>query len=186
MHCSVHVPFNAQVGLWPVRIWVGQWSSKKRSCTTEFFSSLRTNVFLLEEKICRSLQQSASLQLYWNSLESSDRSNSFAQKDPPSYWKALYLDQNILWQLMLGTRHYACFRPQHLHERHCDHGVEYLWAFAQQIFSILKLRMTLRSIQLKCVSCWKRKVETFTPNIANVPRKWLSFRSTPFSNTGID
>ena len=75
---------------------------------------------------------------------------------------------------------------QHLHERHCHHGVEYLKALTQQNFTILKLRTTLSSIQLKCVTCLKRKTENVTPIMVDVPRERLAFRSPPFSNTRID
>ena len=53
-------------------------------------------------------------------------------------------------------------------------------------FSKLKLRTTLRSPQLECVTCQKRKAQTFTPIMADVPRGRLAFRLSPFSNTGID
>ena len=46
---------------------------------------------------------------------------------------------------------------QHLHERHCHHGVEYLRALTQQNFAILKLRAMLKSIQSKCVKSGNEK-----------------------------
>ena len=52
---------------------------------------------------------------------------------------------------------------QHLHERHCHHGVEYLKALTQQKFATLKLRNPLNSIRSKLVTCRKRKAETVTP-----------------------
>ena len=75
---------------------------------------------------------------------------------------------------------------KHLHERHCHHGVQFLRVLTHQNFSILKLRATLRSIQLTCVTCRKLKVEAFSPIMFDVPRERLAFRSPPFSNTGID
>ena len=75
---------------------------------------------------------------------------------------------------------------QHLHERHCHHGVEYLRALTQQNFSILKLQTTLKSTQSKFVTCRKQKAETVTPIMADVSRERLAFRSPPLSNTGID
>ena len=70
---------------------------------------------------------------------------------------------------------------QHLLERHCHHAVEYLRALTQQNFSILKLLTTLKSIQLKCVTCRKLKVETVTPIMVDVPQRRIAFRSLPAS-----
>ena len=75
---------------------------------------------------------------------------------------------------------------EHLQERHYHHGVEFLRALTQQNFPILKLRTTSRSIQLKCVTCRKRKTQTFTPIIVVIPQKRLVFWSPQFTNTGID
>ena len=44
----------------------------------------------------------------------------------------------------------------------------------------------LKSVQLKCVACRKRKSESVTQIRAEVPRGRLAFGSSPFSNTRID
>ena len=75
---------------------------------------------------------------------------------------------------------------QQLNERHCHHGVEYLKALTQQNFSILKLRKNLTSIQLEFLTYRERKVETFTPIMADVPRERLVLTYRPFFNTGIN
>ena len=72
------------------------------------------------------------------------------------------------------------------HEKHCHQGVEYMRALIQQKFAIVKLRAVLRSIQAKCVTCRKRRVETPSPMMADLPRERLAFGSPPFTNTGVD
>ena len=75
---------------------------------------------------------------------------------------------------------------KHLHEKHCHQGVEYLRALILQKFAIVKLRTTLKTIQTRCVTCPKRKTETLTPIIADLPKERLAFASRPFTNTGLD
>ena len=75
---------------------------------------------------------------------------------------------------------------KHLHERHCNHGVECLRALSQQNFWLLILRSTLGSIQLDYLTCRKRKAETFTLIKVDVLLEKPAFWSPPFSNTKID
>ena len=75
---------------------------------------------------------------------------------------------------------------EHLHEKHYHQGVEYLRALIQQKFAIVKLRTTMRTIQTRCVTCRKRKAETLTPIMADLPKERLAFGSRPFTNTGLD
>ena len=89
--------------------------------------------------------------------------------------------------ILLDSRHPAVrLFLEHLHEKHCHQGVEYLRALIQQKFAIVKLRTTLRTIQTRCVTCRKRKAETLTPIMADLPKERLAFSSRPFTNTGLD
>ena len=38
----------------------------------------------------------------------------------------------------------------------------------------------------QCITCRKRKAETLTPMMSDLPRERLAYREPPFSNTGID
>ena len=89
--------------------------------------------------------------------------------------------------ILLDSRHPAVrLFLEHLHENHYHQGVEYLRALIQQKFAIVKLRTTLRTIQIRCVTCCKRKAETLTPIMADLPKGRLAFTSRPFTNTGLD
>ena len=89
--------------------------------------------------------------------------------------------------ILLDSRHPAVrLFLEHFHEKHCHQGVEYLRALIQQKFAIVKLRTTLRTIQTRCVTCRKRKAETLTPIMADLPKERLAFSSRPFTNTGLD
>ena len=59
-------------------------------------------------------------------------------------------------------------------------------ALVQQQFAIIKLRTALRSIVSKCVTCRKRRADTFTPVMADLPKERLAFKEPSFTNTGID
>ena len=89
--------------------------------------------------------------------------------------------------ILLDSRHPAVrLFLEHLHEKHYHQGVEYLRALIQQKFAIVKLRTTLRTIQTRCVTCRKRRAETMTPIMADLPKERLAFASRPFTNTGLD
>ena len=89
--------------------------------------------------------------------------------------------------VLLDSRHPVTrlFLEQ-LHQSHCHQGVDYLRALVQQQFAIVKLRSTLRSIVQRCVTCRKRRAETFNPMMADLPRERLAFKERPFTNTGVD
>ena len=89
--------------------------------------------------------------------------------------------------ILLDSRHpLVRLFLEHLHQKHCHQGVEYMRALIQQNFAIVKLRTALRSIQSKCVVCRKRKAETLSPMMADLPRERLAFGSPAFTNTGLD
>ena len=75
---------------------------------------------------------------------------------------------------------------ENLHGKQCHQGVDYLRAFIQQQYAIFKLRSSLRSIVCRCITCRKRKAETLTPMMSDLPRGRLAYREPPFSNTVID
>ena len=77
-------------------------------------------------------------------------------------------------------------RLEHLHKNHYHQGVDYLRALVQQRFAVVKLRTTLRTIVSRCVTCRKRRAETLTPMMSDLPRERLAFKEPPFSNKGID
>ena len=64
--------------------------------------------------------------------------------------------------------------------------MDYLRALVQQQFAIVKLRATLRSIVQRCVTCRKRRAETISLMMADLPRERLAFKELPFTNTGVD
>ena len=75
---------------------------------------------------------------------------------------------------------------EHLHRQHCHQGVNYFRALVQQKFAVIKLRTILRTIVSRCVTCRKRRAETLTPMMSDLPRERLAFKEPPFSNTGVD
>ena len=75
---------------------------------------------------------------------------------------------------------------EHQHKIHCHQGVNYLRAFVQQRFAVVKLRTILRTIVSRCITCRKRRVETLTPMMSDLPRGRLAFKKPPFSNAGVD
>ena len=100
-----------------------------------------------------------------------------------------FVNFDVKHPILLDTRHPAVrLFLEHLHEKHCHQGVEYLRALIQQKFAIVKLRTTLRTIQTRCVTCRKRKAETLTPIMAHLPKERLrlAFTSRPFTNTDLD
>ena len=77
--------------------------------------------------------------------------------------------------ILLDSRHPAVrLFLEHIHEKHYHQGVEYLRALIQQKFAIVKLRTTMRTIQTRCVTCRKRRAETMTPIMADLPKERLS------------
>ena len=89
--------------------------------------------------------------------------------------------------ILLHSRHPAVRSLlEHLHEKHCHQGVEYLRALIQQKYAIVKLRTALRTIQSRCVTCRKRKAETLRPMMVDLPKERLAFAAPPFTKTGLD
>ena len=89
--------------------------------------------------------------------------------------------------MLLDSRHTAVrIFLEHLHEKQSHQGVECLGALIRQKFAIVKLRTALRTIQSRCVTCRKRKEETLTLMMADLPEERLAFASPPFTNTGLD
>ena len=56
----------------------------------------------------------------------------------------------------------------------------------QQQFASVKLRTTLRSMVQRYVTCRKRRAETISPMMTDLPRERLAFKEPPFTNTGVD
>ena len=89
--------------------------------------------------------------------------------------------------ILLDARHpLVRLLLEHLHSQHCHQGVDYLRALVQQRFAVVKLRAVLRTIVSRCLTCRKRKAETLTPIMSDLPRERLAFKEPPFSNSGID
>ena len=74
----------------------------------------------------------------------------------------------------------------HLHCSHHHQGVDYLRAGVQRKYGILKLRSVLRSIHSRCIFCRKRRAQTITPLMSDLPKERLSPQSPVFWNTGVD
>ena len=75
---------------------------------------------------------------------------------------------------------------ENLHNGHCHQGVDYLRALAQPRFAVVNLRTAVGSIVSRCVVCRKRRAETLTPMMADLPRERLALKEPQFSNTGVD
>ena len=89
--------------------------------------------------------------------------------------------------VVLDSRHPMLrLLSEHLPKKHFHQGVDYLRALVQQRFAVVKLRTTLRTIVSRCITCLKRRAETSTPMMLDLPRERLAFEEPPFSNTGID
>ena len=74
---------------------------------------------------------------------------------------------------------------EHTHVQHCHQGVDFLRALTQQRLAVVKLRATLRTKVSRCVACRRRKAETVTPVMADLPRERLAFKEQ-FLNTSVD
>ena len=53
-------------------------------------------------------------------------------------------------------------------------------------YVVLSLRWLLRNIENTCVACRKRKAQTVTHIMADLPIERLGYKQPPFSNTGVD
>ena len=73
-----------------------------------------------------------------------------------------------------------------LHNVNHHQSVDYLRAVVQLKWAILKLRTVLRSIHSKCVFCRKRRAQTVTPLMSDLPTERFSHQSPVSWNTGVD
>ena len=60
---------------------------------------------------------------------------------------------------------------QHLHDLHYHPGADFMRAQVQQNYAFLKLRNTLREIESSCLVCRRRKAETLSPMMADLPKE---------------
>ena len=74
----------------------------------------------------------------------------------------------------------------HMHIKMHHEGNDYLCAYVQQQYAVLKLRSILRSISFNCVLCRKRSTKPVQPMMADLPSERLAFRCPPFTNVGLD
>ena len=89
--------------------------------------------------------------------------------------------------IILDSRHpLVRLLLEFLHRENFHQGIDYLRAIVQSRFHVLRLRTTLRSIQLSCVVCRKRRVKPSPPIMADLPNERLGVDSPPFSYTGVD
>ena len=75
-------------------------------------------------------------------------------------------------------------RHTHLKDHHQD--IDYLRSKVQELYAILKLRSTLRSIKSNCFLCRKFCAATIQPIMADLPKERLAYQSPPFNNIGVD
>ena len=88
--------------------------------------------------------------------------------------------------ILLDARHpLVRILLKHTHVQHFHLGVDFLRAVIQQRLAVVKLRATLRTIVSRCVTCRKRRAETVTPVMADLPRERFAFKEH-FLNTGVD
>ena len=89
--------------------------------------------------------------------------------------------------IILDARH-AVVRllVQHLHVRNFHQGLDYMRAVVNLKYVVLKLRWLLRNIENTCVACRKRKAQTVTHIMADLPIERLGYKQPPFTNTGVD
>ena len=89
---------------------------------------------------------------------------------------------DVKYPILLDARHpLVRLLLEHTHVRHCHQGVDYLSPSIQQRLAVIKLRATLRTIVSRCVTCRKRRAETVTPVMADLPRDLFS--KNPLSRT---
>ena len=84
--------------------------------------------------------------------------------------------RHSLVKLFVSDIHYRC-QYQFL---------DYLRAVIHLEFAILNLRSLLKSIEVHCHLCRKRKAKTVTPMMAELPVARLGYRQPPFTICGVD
>ena len=89
--------------------------------------------------------------------------------------------------IILDARH-AVVRllVKYLHVRNFHQGLDYMRTAVSLKYVVLKLRWLLRNIEITCVACRKRKAQTVTLIMADLPIEGLGYKQPPFSNTGVD
>ena len=75
---------------------------------------------------------------------------------------------------------------ENLHKCHHHQGLDFMRSQVQQRFAVLRLRQMLRKVENECLVCRKRKAQTLTPMMADLPKERLAFQSPPFTMTGVD
>ncbi|XP_063728551.1 uncharacterized protein LOC134856114 [Symsagittifera roscoffensis] len=73
-----------------------------------------------------------------------------------------------------------------IHYRYQHQFLDYLRAVIHLEFAILNLRSLLKSIEVHCLICRKRKAKTVTPMMTELPVERLGYRQPPFTNCGVD
>ena len=84
--------------------------------------------------------------------------------------------RHTLVKLFVSDIHY-CYQHQFL---------DYLRAVIHLAFAILYHRSLLKSIEVHCLICRKRKAKTVTHMMAELPVERLGYRQPPFTNCGVD
>ena len=74
----------------------------------------------------------------------------------------------------------------HTHVKHHHQSINYLRAKVQERYTILKIRSSLRSIKINCVTCRMFCAATIQPIMADLPVEGFAYQSPPITNTGID
>ena len=88
--------------------------------------------------------------------------------------------------ILAGRHRLVHLLLQHLHDLHYYPGVDFMRAQVQQNYAVFKLRNTLRKIESHCLVCRRRKAETLSPLMADIPKERLFFQKPPFTMTGVD
>ena len=73
-----------------------------------------------------------------------------------------------------------------IYYRYQHQFLDYLRAVIHLEFAILNLRSLLKSIEVHCLICRKRRAKTVTPMMAELPVERLGYRQPPFTNCGVD
>ena len=89
--------------------------------------------------------------------------------------------------IILDARHPVVrLLVKHLHVRNFHQDLDYMRAVVNLKYVVLSLRWLLRNIQNTCVVCRKRKGQTVTHMMADLPIERLGYKQPPFFNTGVD
>ena len=73
-----------------------------------------------------------------------------------------------------------------LHVRNFHQGLDYMRAVVNLKNVVLNSQWLLRNNENNCVACRKRKAQTVTHMMADLPIERLGYKQPPFSNTGVD